>query len=137
MIGCYDIVKSKVTSSLTPCLSQQAKSTRGYTMLQVFVFDEGLIAVYPMERKKDFHDCLQVFCKEIGVPISLVGDLSGEQASKAIKRDRNQVHTTLRILEEHTQWANRAELYIGLLEFSFSTVGLLRPAFCFDSQVDP
>ena len=102
----------------TMFVTASAKSTRGYTMMQVFVSDKGFIAVYPMERKKDFHDCLQVFCKEIGVPISLVVDPSGEQTSKAVKRFCNQVGTTLRILEEHTQWANRAELYIGLLKES-------------------
>ena len=100
----------------TMFVTSAAKSIRGYTMLQVFVSDKGFLAVYPMERKSDFHDCLQVFCKEVGVPISLVVDPSGEQTSKAVKRFCNQVGTTLRILEEHTQWANRAELYIGLLK---------------------
>ena len=100
----------------TMFVTSAAKSTRGYTMLQVFVSDKGFIAVYPMERKSEFHDCLQVFCKEVGVPISLVVDPSGEQTSKAVKRFCNQVGTTLRILEEHTQWANRAELYIGFLK---------------------
>ena len=100
----------------TMFVTSAAKSTRGYTMLQVFVSDVGFLAVYPMEKKSDFHDCLQVFCKEVGVPISLVVDPSGEQTSKAVKRFCNQVGTTLRILEENTQWANRAELYIGLLK---------------------
>ena len=99
-------------------VTASAKSTRGYTMLQLFVSDKGFVAVYPMEKKSDFQNCLQVFCKEIGVPISLVFDPAREQTSKAVKRFCNQVGTTLRILEEHTQWANRAELYIGLLKES-------------------
>ena len=33
-----------------------------------------------------------------------------------MKRFCNQAGTTLRVLEEHTQWANRAELYIGFLK---------------------
>ena len=86
----------------TMFVTSSAKSTRGYTMLQVFVSDKGFIAVYPMERKSEFHDCLQVFCKEVGVPISLVVDPSREQTSRAVKRFCNQVGTTLRILEEHT-----------------------------------
>ena len=102
----------------TMFVTASAKSTRGYTMLQLFVSDKGFVAVYPMEKKSDFQDCLQVFCKEIGVPISLVVDPAREQTSKAVKRFCNQVGTTLRILEEHTQWANRAELYIGLLKES-------------------
>ena len=102
----------------TMFVTKAAKSTRNYTMLQVFVSDKGFVAVYPLEKKSDFHDCLQVFCKEVGVPISLVVDPSGEQTSKAVRRFCNQVGTTLRVLEEHTQWANRAELYIGLLKES-------------------
>ena len=57
-----------------------------------------------------------MFCKEIGVPIDLVVDPSGEQTSKAVKKFCHQVGTTLRVLEESTQWANRAELYIGLFK---------------------
>ena len=97
-------------------LTKLAKSLRGYTMMQLFVSDKGFIAVYAMERKSDFKDALHSFFKEVGVPISLVVDPSGEQTSKAVRRFCNQVGTTLRILEESTQWANRAELYIGFLK---------------------
>ena len=69
-----------------------------------------------MELKSKFKDALHSFCKEVGVPIALVVDPSGEQTSKAVKQFCNQVGTTLRILEESTQWANCAELYIGLLK---------------------
>ena len=102
----------------TMFVTKAAKSTRGYTMLQLFVSDKGFVAVYPMSAKSEFVDCLHLFCKEVGVPISLVVDPSGEQTSKGVRRFCNQVGTTLRILEEHTQWANRAELYIGLLKES-------------------
>ena len=77
-----------------------AKSTRGYTMLQLFVSDKGFVAVYPIERKSQFHDYLQRgLCS-----ISLVVDTSGEETS------------THRVLEDHTPWANRAELYFGFLK---------------------
>ena len=85
-------------------------------MLQIFVFDKGFLTVYPMERKFDFHDCLQVFCKEVEDPIALVVDPSREQTSKAVKSFCNQVGTTFQIFEEHTQWTNRAELYIVILK---------------------
>jgi len=67
-----------------------------------------------MEFKSDFKDALHLFCKEAGVPIDLVVDPSGEQTSKPICKFCNQVGTTLILLEESTQWVNRAELYIGL-----------------------
>ena len=100
----------------TMFVTKAAKSTRGNICLQLFVSDKGFVAVYPMESKSDFPDALHLFCKEVGVPISLVVDPSGEQTSRLVRRFCNQVGTTLRILEESTQWANRAELYIGLLK---------------------
>ena len=54
----------------------------------------------------------------IGVPVSLVLDPSGEQISKHVKKFCNQVGTILSILEEATQWANCAELYIVLIKES-------------------
>ena len=89
---------------------------RGSTCMQIFVSDKGYVSVYPMKLKSDFKNCLHLFCKEIGVPDTLVMDKSGEQTSSAVKHFSQQVGMTLRILEESTQWANRAELYIGILK---------------------
>ena len=72
-----------------------------------------------MKSKGDFINDLRMFCKEIGVPLSLVVDPSGEQTSNEVKHFCHQVGTTLRILEAETQWADRAELYIG--QFKEST----------------
>ena len=94
----------------------KGKSTRGNTCGQLFVSDKGYMAFYPMKSKSEFPEALELFCKEIGVPVSLVVDPSGEQTSKTVRRYCHQVGTTLRLLEESTQWANRAELYIGLLK---------------------
>ena len=81
-----------------------AKSTRGYTCMQIFVSDKGYVAVYPMKSKSEFKDCLHMFCKEIGVPETLFLDKSGEQTSNAVKHFSNQIGLKLRILEESTQW---------------------------------
>ena len=43
-------------------------------------------------------------------------DKSGEQTSSSVKHFSQQVGLTLRIFEESTQWANRAELYIRILK---------------------
>ena len=99
-------------------VTNSAVSTRGFKHLQVFVSDKGFIAVYPLTKRSEFKDALHSFCKEIGVPISLVVDPAGEQTSREVRRFCNQVGTTLRILEENSQWANRAELYIGFLKES-------------------
>ena len=94
------------------------KSTRGNTCAQLFVSDKGFVAIYPMKSKADYPQALHLFLKEVGVPHTLLVDPSGEQTSKEAKKLCNQVGTTLKVLEESTQWANRAELYIGLLKSS-------------------
>ena len=71
-----------------------------------------------MQSKGNFPDALKLFCKEVGVPEKLMVDPSGEQTSRKVKKFCNQVGTTLRILEESTQWANRVELYVGLFKES-------------------
>ena len=70
-----------------------------------------------MKSKGDFLAALQLFCKEIGVPDKTVMDPSGEQTSKKVKHFCQQVALlTVRYLEESIQWANRAELYVGLIK---------------------
>ena len=66
----------------------------------------GFVLIYPMRSKREFPEALHH-----GVPTSLVVDPSGEQTSRKVRRFCHQVGTTLRILEESTQWANRAEQF--------------------------
>ena len=94
----------------------KAKSTRSFTCCQVFVSDKGFVAVYPMKSQDEFQTALHWFCKQVGVPVDLVVDAHKAQTSRSVKRFCDQVGTTLRILEKGTPWANRAELYIGLLK---------------------
>jgi hypothetical protein len=42
--------------------------------------------------------------------------MSGEQMSKEVKAFCNEIGSTLRALEKGTPWANKAELYVGLLK---------------------
>ena len=99
-------------------VTSKGKSSRGNTCAQLFVSDKGFVAVYPMRSKSQYPDVLKLFCKEVGVPETLVVDPSGEQTSHKARQFCHKVGTTLRILEESTQWANRAELYIGLFKES-------------------
>ena len=93
-----------------------AKSTRKNTCAQLFVSDKGYVAIYPMKSKGDYPKALKLFCKDVGVPLSLICDPSGEQTSQKVKKFAHKVGLTLRFLEESTQWANRAELYIGFFK---------------------
>ena len=69
-----------------------------------------------MKSQKEFPTALHCFCKQVGVPDSLVADGHKSLQSGEVRRFCDKVGTTLKILEAHTPWANRAELYIGILK---------------------
>ena len=96
--------------------TKEGKFTRKNTCAQLFVSDKGYVALYPMRSKGDYHKALKLFCKDVGVPLSLISDPSGEQTSSKVKKFAHKVGMTLRFLKESTQWANRAELYIGFFK---------------------
>ena len=73
-----------------------------------------------MKYQKEFQTALHWFCKQVGVPVSLVVDGHLSQTSPTVRRFYDQVGTTLRVLDTGTPWANRAELYIGLLKEAVS-----------------
>ena len=97
-------------------VTESAKSTRGYICMQIFVSDKGFVKVYPMLSPREFPSALRMFAKDVGCPEVLVADPHPSQKSKEVKDFCNKIGTTLRILEQSTQFANRAELYIGLLK---------------------
>ena len=70
----------------------------------------------PMQWKSEDLQVIKHFAKEIGVPTSIIADMSGEQMSHDVRKFCNNIGTTLRALEEGTPWSNKAELYIGLLK---------------------
>ena len=92
------------------------KSSRGHTCCQLFVTDKGFVYVVPMRRRSDALQAMKQFAKEVGAPDAFVADQSGEQMSNDVKIFCNEIGTSLRALEEGTPWANKAELYIGLLK---------------------
>ena len=84
--------------------------------MQLFVTDKGFIYVIPMKGRKDVLQAVKQFAKEIGAPTAIITDAAPEETSSAMKKFCHDIGTTLRILEEGTPWANRAELYIGLIK---------------------
>ena len=52
----------------------------------------------------------------MGAPEVLVCDPHPTQTQRKVKEFCTPIGTTLRILEAKTQWANRAELYVGLIK---------------------
>ncbi len=51
----------------------------------------------------------------MGAPEVLVCSPHPTQTERKVKKFCTQIGTTLRVLEAQTQWANRAELYVGLM----------------------
>ena len=84
--------------------------------MQLFVSDTGFIYVYPMKSKSEIPDAVKAFAKEIGVPTCLILDPEGTQQSKELRKITQEMACPLKFLERATQWANLAELYIGLLK---------------------
>ena len=96
----------------------KAKSTRGNTMMQLFVSDKGFVYIVPMKYRGEFHLDLKMFAKVIGVPLSLIFDPSGGQTSAKVTKICHDVGTTLNILEESTQHSNFSERYVGITKTS-------------------
>lgn len=92
------------------------KSSRGNTCCQLFVTDKGFVYVVPMKSKSEVIHAVKQFAKEIGAPDAIISDAAREQKSQELRKFCNEIGTSLRILEEGTPWANRAELYIGLIK---------------------
>jgi hypothetical protein len=99
-------------------VTKKAKSQRDNNCMHLFVSDKGYVYVVPMKSKSDFSFALKQFAKEIGVPLALISDPADKQTSKEVKKIARDMDLTLKALEELTQWANLAELYIGLMKES-------------------
>ena len=110
----YKIIQSTFYSDTMFALTH--KSVLQFKCCQVFVSDKGFVAVYPMQPQKEFQTALHWFCNQVGVPVRLFVDGQISQASPTVRRFCDQVGTTLQVLDTGTSWANRAEIYIGLLK---------------------
>ena len=84
--------------------------------MQIFFSDKGFVKVYPMKIQHDYPAALRQFAKDVGAPEILVCDPHPSQKSFEVKDFCNKIGTTLKLLEQGTQWANRAELYMGLVK---------------------
>ena len=74
--------------------------------------------MYPVKVEHVFISTLQAFNKYVGVPSVLVCNGAKTQTKIEVKDFANKFGTTLRVLENETKWADRAELYIELIKYS-------------------
>ena len=66
-------------------VTKKGKSVRGFTSAQIFESDKGYISIYLMRARSDFKEALHQFCKEVGVPTSIVADPAGEHKSNKVR----------------------------------------------------
>ncbi len=97
-------------------MTGNAKNSQGNICSQLFVSNKGFVAFYPMKRQTDYFLNLKQFAKDVGAPDVLVCELHPAQTKREAQNFCTQISTTLKVLEAETQWANRAELYIGLMK---------------------
>ena len=71
-----------------------------------------------MKAEREFISTVQAFAKDVGVSAVLACDSAKTQTKKEVEDFANKIGITLRFLENETQWADRAELYIGLIKES-------------------
>lgn len=73
-----------------------------------------------MKQKGDSNIALKEDSKEIGVPMFLILDPSGEQTSNdnKVKQFAQECSMSLKISEESTQWANLVGSYISILNLA-------------------
>ena len=68
-----------------------------------------------MKKEAEYFLALKEFSKDVGAPDVLVCDSAKTQKKREVKDFCTQIGTTLNILEAETQWANRSELWVGLV----------------------
>ena len=69
-----------------------------------------------MESETEILDAVKLFCKEVGVPKTMIVDPSLNNTCDKVRQFCHKIGTTLSVLEESTQYFERTELYIGLMK---------------------
>ena len=88
--------------------------SRGFNCIQRFVLDMGYVYVSTMNSVIFFSKYLNIFAKEVGVPEAITADSHKCHKPKEVKLVCHNTGTALRILDGSTQWATKAQLYIGV-----------------------
>ena len=121
-------------------LAQTTPPTQGKKYALLYVSEKRFVMIYPMKSQSEFNYTLHWFCKEIGVPFSLVMDGHMDQNKNNTKKHFHQVRRTLRILEAGTPWDNCAEIYIRIFkeavhrDLHMTDVPMVLQYYCMDRR---
>ena len=69
-----------------------------------------------MKTKSEMLQAVKQFKKEVGAPDAIIYDAIHEQKSQEMSKLLNEIGTNLIIIEEGAPWANKYEIYIGLIK---------------------
>ncbi len=92
------------------------KSSRSNTCAQLFVTDFNYVEIRSMKGRAEVCKAIKSLFKDVGVPNAIVADGAREQIFGESLTLCNSANCELRELEKDTPWANRAELYIGIIK---------------------
>ena len=84
--------------------------------MKIFVSDKLFVKFYTITSAIKFPSALREFEKYVGAHEILVANPHRSSKSKDVKDFCNKIGTTLRLLEQNTQWENRAEVICGAYE---------------------
>jgi len=94
------------------------KSSCANKCMQLIVTDKGFVYVVPVKSKYKVPNALKMFAMEIGTLDALICGAAHDESSNAVKSFCHQIGAALHVLEKNTPWANRTELYVGLVKES-------------------
>ena len=97
---------------------KSGKSMRQNICCRIFVTDKGFAYVVPVKSKSYALKAVKQSEKKIGAPYAIIADPSKEHKSKELQHFLTKIGSTLRILDENTPSANKAELYIVITKES-------------------
>ena len=115
-ILCYKHISEYFFMDTFLATKKGGKSSRVNTCCQLFVSDKSYLFAVPMNARREVFSAVKRFAKEVGAPDALICDPIAEHKSNQLKAFLNEICTSLRLLEEGTPWANKAELFIGILK---------------------
>ena len=71
--------------------------------MKCFVSDKGYVFIVPMKSAIEFPNALQMFSKEVGVPIYFIADPLPRQKYKQVRQFCHKIEIKLRLLEDSMQ----------------------------------
>ena len=94
---------------------KSGKSSQGHTCCQIFTTDKGFLYIVPMKYEYEVLQAMKEFEKDTGSHDSIICDAASNKKSKSLWKFLGEIGPALWVLEEQTSCANKADIYIELI----------------------